>query len=67
MFSSCTMIPAENEEMADWICREFGWEMESMAGSMPDGLKKEADKGWLQLLPGVHETDGFFLAKLRKR
>ncbi len=67
MYSTCTMNPAENEEMADWICREFGWEMESMAGSMPDGLKKEADKGWLQLLPGVHETDGFFLAKLRKR
>ena len=67
MYSTCTMNPAENEEMTDWICREYDMETVSMAQEMPDALRKEADKGWIQLLPGIHGTDGFFLAKLRRK
>lgn len=67
MYSTCTMNPSENEEMVRWICRTFDFEPESMAPYMPKGLQKEADKGFIQLLPGVHETDGFFLARLRKK
>lgn len=67
MYSTCTMNPAENEEMVKWICGEFDFLPESMAYNMPDVLKREADRGWMQLLPGVHETDGFFLARLRKK
>ena len=66
MYSTCTMNPSENEEMVKWICREFGFGPESMAAYMPEKLQHEAETGILQLLPGVHETDGFFLAKLRK-
>lgn len=67
MYSTCTMNPAENEEMVRWICDKFDMEQVSMAPYMPETLKEEADKGYIQLLPGVHKTDGFFLAKLRKR
>ncbi|MCH5262176.1 MAG: 16S rRNA (cytosine(967)-C(5))-methyltransferase RsmB [Lachnospiraceae bacterium] len=67
MYSTCTMNPAENEEMVRWICDKFDLEQVSMAPYMPETLKEEADKGYIQLLPGVHKTDGFFLAKLRKR
>lgn len=66
MYSTCTMNPAENEEMVKWICHEFDFEPESMAPYMPESLKQETETGILQLLPGVHETDGFFLARLRK-
>lgn len=67
LYSTCTMNPGENERMVDWICESFGLVRESMAGQMPEALAEEAEKGMLQLLPGVHETDGFFLAKLRKK
>lgn len=67
MYSTCTMNPAENEEMVDWICQEFGMETVGMAQYMPGTLQEEADKGCLQLLPGIHGTDGFFIAKLRKQ
>lgn len=67
MYSTCTMNPAENEEMADWICREYGMETVGMAHDMPEQLRKEADRGQIQLMPGIHGTDGFFLAKLRRR
>lgn len=67
MYSTCTMNPAENEEMAEWICREFAMEKVSMADSLPGVLQQDIKEGTLQLLPGVHETDGFFMAKFRKK
>lgn len=67
MYSTCTMNPGENEGMAAWIRETFGLEPVSMEDRLPAVLAGEAKQGMLQLLPGVHETDGFFLAKFRKR
>jgi 16S rRNA (cytosine967-C5)-methyltransferase len=66
MYSTCTINRAENEDMVTWICQEYGFTPESMAEHMPEALKTEAERGYLQLLPGIHQTDGFFMAKLRK-
>lgn len=67
MYSTCTMNPAENEDMVGWICRTYHMETVSMARELPEELREEADSGYVQLLPGIHGTDGFFLAKLRRR
>lgn len=67
MYSTCTMNPEENEKMVCWICETFGLERVSMAQELPEPLKEEAQRGMVQLLPGIHETDGFFFAKLRKK
>ena len=67
MYSTCTMNPAENEEMVEWICDEYGMETVSMAPDMPKALRAETDKGYIQLMPGIHGTDGFFIAKLRRK
>lgn len=67
MYSTCTMNPAENEKMVEWICREYEMEPESMAQMMPEELREAADKGYIQLLPGIHGTDGFFIARLRRK
>ncbi len=67
MYSTCTMNPGENERMVEWICESFGLERVSMEKDMPEKLKKEAGQGMIQLLPGIHEADGFFFAKLKKR
>lgn len=66
MYSTCTMNPGENEEMAAWICETFGFVKVSMEEELPAALKEEAKQGMVQLLPGIHETDGFFFAKLKK-
>ena len=66
MYSTCTMNPAENEEMVRWICRTFSMETVSMAEELPAALKAAGETGCVQLLPGVHPTDGFFFAKLRR-
>ncbi len=67
MYSTCTMNPGENERMVDWICETFPMERVSMAEELPESLRQEAEQGAVQLLPGIHDTDGFFFAKLKKR
>ena len=66
MYSTCTMNPGENEKMVSWICETFGFSRVRMAGELPEALKAEAEQGMIQLLPGLHETDGFFFARLKK-
>lgn len=67
MYSTCTMNPAENDEMVEWICREYGMKTESMAQMMPEELREAAEQGYMQLLPGIHDADGFFMARLRRK
>ena len=66
MYSTCTINPEENEKQVEWICKTFPFTCESMGSSLPETLQKQAETGMVQLLPGVHETDGFFFAKLRQ-
>ena len=71
LYSTCTIAPQENEKMVEWLCREFPFVPESMRGNLPRELPEElleaADTGMLQLLPGVHESDGFFFARLKRK
>ena len=44
-----------------------GFESIDITQYLPDSLKKYADYGQIQLIPGKHETDGFFIAAMRKK
>ena len=66
MYSTCTMNPLENEKIVEWFCDVFPFELESMDDYLPQQLKGAGAKGMMQLLPGVHATDGFFFARLRR-
>lgn len=68
MYSTCTINPYENEKMVDYICENLPFERVDISESLPEALRKEESlsKGYLQLLPGVYGTDGFFLAKLKR-
>lgn len=68
LYSTCTVNPAENEEMMAFICRELGFLPETLEPYLPDMQGKETAKlGYMQLLPQRHDTDGFFFARLRKK
>lgn len=67
MYSTCTINKGENEANAAYACKQFGFQIESLAEFLPEKLKNQvSEDGTLQLLPGVHECDGFFIARLRK-
>lgn len=67
LFSTCTVTKEENDENREWILRELPFEAEDFSNLLPKGLPiEEAREGYLRLLPGVHKTDGFYIAKFRR-
>lgn len=67
IFSTCTVNPKENEENFRWLLESFPLEAESLDSYLPEILQNEHTKeGYLTLIPGVHECDGFFLSRLRR-
>jgi 16S rRNA (cytosine967-C5)-methyltransferase len=68
LYSTCTINPAENLENAKWFLEHFDFEGESMEMLLPEALRESMPAPcMLQLLPGIHECDGFFIAKFRKK
>ena len=78
LYSTCTFHREENEGQAEWICREYSGrdpggsgdpgiclQLSDLRPFLPEPLRSEptAEKGYLQLFPGVHECDGFFIAR----
>lgn len=67
LYSTCTISRAENEEMVKWFTDRFPFHTESLRPFLPHALAGEgADAGYFQFLPGIHGTDGFFIARLVK-
>ena len=68
MYSTCTINPMENEENRAYIIENLGFEPVSIDAYLPEELHGETTKdGYLQLIPSLHETDGFFISKYRKK
>lgn len=68
IFSTCTIAKEENEENMMWFLKNYPFRLESLDPCLPKDLHSETTAlGYLQLLPGVHKTDGFFLAKFRRK
>lgn len=67
IYSTCTINPEENEKTVEWFTKEHPFEVQSLAPFLPELLKEEGEGGALQLFPGIHETDGFFLARLKRK
>lgn len=67
IYSTCTICEEENQQNVKWLTGHYPLRTESLDPYLPDELRSgETKNGMLQLLPGIHRTDGFFLARLRK-
>lgn len=68
IYSTCTIGPDENQQNLKWFLDYFPFQLESIDAYLCGQLRGRTTKGgFLQLLPGVHESDGFFMARLRRR
>lgn len=66
IFSTCTLNKEENMGGFCFL-KECGMQPESLEPFLSKKLWTDTAKdGYLQLLPGIHEADGFFLARFRK-
>lgn len=67
IYSTCTINREENIGNVMWFIKEFGYTLENIDNYLPEVLRSETtNKGYIQLIPGLHDTDGFFVARLRK-
>ncbi|MCD7766437.1 MAG: 16S rRNA (cytosine(967)-C(5))-methyltransferase RsmB [Lachnospiraceae bacterium] len=67
IYSTCTIGADENQYNIKWFLENFPFRLESIDPYICDELKcRTTSGGFLQLLPGVHQSDGFFIARLRK-
>ena len=68
LFSTCTINQKENEAHAALLQEKYHMTPVSLDGKLPKVLCGETTaKGYLQLLPGIHETDGFFISVFCKQ
>jgi 16S rRNA (cytosine967-C5)-methyltransferase len=66
IYSTCTINAGENEEVAEFIEKEMGMCPDPLTPYLPEGIQGIRGNQ-LQLLPHVHGTDGFFLARFVKK
>ncbi|HKL79651.1 MAG TPA: 16S rRNA (cytosine(967)-C(5))-methyltransferase RsmB [Mobilitalea sp.] len=68
IYSTCTVNKDENLDNRDWFLKQYEFDPENLDAFLPDSLQNtETKAGYLQLIQGVHNTDGFFLARMRRR
>ena len=66
VYSTCTVNKAENEETAKWILKNLPLcelPFENLSDELRDSLVSD---GSIQLLPGEHDSDGFYIALFKK-
>lgn len=62
LYSTCTISEEENEKNTAWILKQLPMEAVPLETvGMPKGSSQ------IQLLPGIHQSDGFFIAKFRRK
>lgn len=67
IFSTCTLNPKENEENFRWLLASFPLEAESLDDYLPETfINEDTKKGYVTLVPGIYEGDGFFISRLRR-
>ncbi|MBU5434786.1 16S rRNA (cytosine(967)-C(5))-methyltransferase RsmB [Pseudoflavonifractor sp. MSJ-37] len=65
LYSTCTLLRRENEDIvSDFLDGHLDFTAEPFQAAGPIG---PVESGMLTLWPHIHGTDGFFLAKLRRR
>jgi 16S rRNA (cytosine967-C5)-methyltransferase len=66
VYSTCTISPSENEDQVhNFLARHPEFEADDLAAELPE-FKHPRTPRFLQLLPHVQGTDGFFIARLRR-
>lgn len=72
VYSTCSISPEENTEVVEeFLKSNSNFKLDNLLDYLPFDLEREEDiktakDGYIQLLPHIHGTDGFFAARLVK-
>nr|WP_317359136.1 16S rRNA (cytosine(967)-C(5))-methyltransferase RsmB [uncultured Tyzzerella sp.] len=63
LYSTCTLFEEENLQNVKWFCENYGFQPCSINLSLNI---QNIEKGYVTILPSMFNTDGFFIAKLKR-
>jgi 16S rRNA (cytosine967-C5)-methyltransferase len=68
IYSTCTIHKEENMGNVHWFLERYPeFQLVSIKERLCEELQGDVEEdGCLQLLPGVHNSDGFFIAKFKR-
>jgi len=67
IYSTCTIGAEENQFNVKWFLENYPFRLESIDPYICEELQsKTTQAGYLQLIPGIHKTDGFFIARFKR-
>lgn len=67
VYSTCTIDALENQDNRKWFLENFPFQPEDISHKLGKGIEEPSMKeGWIQLLPGVHPCDGFFISVFQR-
>ena len=68
IYSTCTIGKRENEDNVQWILENLPLKAVDFTHCLPEEYKDgTVQKGYIQLLPGIHPCDGFFIARFTRK
>lgn len=67
IYSTCTIGADENQYNVKWFLENYPFQLDSIDPYLDPALHSKTTKaGYIQLLPGVHSSDGFFIARFKR-
>lgn len=68
VYSTCTLNAKENQQICQWLLSEYpgAVEVESLEGLFEGAQSALTAEGYLHVFPQVYDSEGFFVARLRK-
>lgn len=69
VYSTCTVNRKENDKMVEqFLAQHPEYELDpTLVNRLPEVLHEQTKKGMVQLFPGDYQTDGFFIACLKRQ
>ncbi|MEW5289122.1 16S rRNA (cytosine(1407)-C(5))-methyltransferase RsmF [Erwinia papayae] len=69
IYSTCTLNTIENQQVIAWLMATFpdAVEIEPLNTLFPEAHRACTQEGFLHVFPQIYDSEGFFVARLRKR
>ncbi len=68
IYSTCTINKEENEQNRKWLLDNYPLEPVSLRPESEElAVECSLEEGYIQLRPGIHPSDGFFIAVMRRK
>ncbi len=68
VYSTCTLTTSENQQMVDYFVEDLELLKSPVKAYLPEKLQAvAADENFIEILPQMMQSDGFFIARFKKK